>query len=318
MDATNPDAASGPVSRLRWYPERGFELDLNAVIGEVEIILVAVPLPADGTVELRAGELELDKLEILFKAQVDVGGAPGQLTEANVTLSRKGATEVMTLKAVVEDAETGEVHDVSVEVPVHVPEVAPDAGGPRPSPADEAELDWDDDDTHEAFFKDPLTQEDPLPVASRSREADDEDPDEAPPSSAERGFDRLLRALLSEDSKLDEDPPEPASQRVTSGGTVLSLVGEEDEDEAGGQAPQAVHDPADALGLLTYLLEREALELEDGHTVDELLPGVAPLLATERPSGARAADISEWLFSQDAVAELYIGDDDLAALIDRW
>ena len=45
MDLDLPDGADGPVSRLRWYPERGFELDLSAHVEEVSLMLVAVPLP---------------------------------------------------------------------------------------------------------------------------------------------------------------------------------------------------------------------------------------------------------------------------------
>lgn len=328
----------GPVCRLRWYPERGFELDLNAVVGDTSLMLVAVPIPADGTVELRSGKLELDKLEILFKAQVDVAGAPGQLTEAFVTLvgDADGGPEVLRLDASVENVEHETVESLQVDVPVEVPAGAPSAGGPRPDPVDEAELDWDDDDTHEAFFKDPLTQEDPLPVAARAPSGDDEEAGaegsgggSPAPTGAERGFDRLLKALLAEDSQLDdgddtlddEDDPEPApppaaDQRVTSGGTVLSLIS--DALSAEPESPDGSDDPADARGLLAFLVEREALEIEDGHSVDELVAGAAPILATPRSPATRAAELSEWLFSQPAVAELYIGDDDLASLIEQW
>jgi len=327
LDLDLPDGAEGPVSRLRWYPERGFELDLNAAVDDVTLMLVAVPLPADGTVELTGGPLELDKLEILFKAQIDVAGAPGQLTEATVTLVAEGQGHTLVMKTVVEDAETGETRDLEVKAPVEIPAGAPEAGGPRPSPADEAELDWDDDDTHEAFFKDPLTQEDPLPIAGRSgRRADgDEDEDESDDASqaasgAERGFDRLLKALLAEDSMLDasaDDAPAPASQRVTSGGTVLSLVEGEGDVDPGPGAP-SISDPGDARGLLGYLVEREALEIEEGHSVDELVEGAAPIVASPKPPAARAAALSNWLFSQDAVAELYMDDEALGALLEQW
>ena len=61
---------------LNWTSDRGFELDLEATDGDISLRLGPVPVPADGTGTLRAG-VELDRLEILFKALVDVGGAPG-------------------------------------------------------------------------------------------------------------------------------------------------------------------------------------------------------------------------------------------------
>lgn len=305
------EAPEGPVSRLRWYPDRGFELDLNAAVDDVTLMLVAVPLPAGGTAELRDEKLELDKLEILFKAQVDVAGAPGQLTEAHVQIAKADGAEVIRLETVVEDAETGETREIKVEAPVQMPPEAPESGGPKPSPADEADLDWDDDDTFEAMFKDPLTQENPLPVAERKSGGD-----EAPAAEAKTGggFDRLLRALLSADPtddepSIDDEPSLPPAPDAT-----LSLV----EDEAPLPDSSMVADPADARGLLGFLVEREQLELEDGHSVEELVAGAAPILASPKGADTRAAALSEWLFEQDAVAELYIDDDGLAGLIDQW
>lgn len=300
LDSAGP---SGPVARLRWYAERGFELDLNAVVDRIVLVLVAVPLPVDGTAELFAGQHELDKLEILFKAQVDVDGAPGQLTEAFVTFSPSGS---VSLAAEVEDAETGDRFDVKVDVDLEIPTNAPAHGGPRPKPADEAELDWDDEDTHEAFFKDPLTQEDPLPVAQLRREispaAEEKAAAPAGPGSG-AGLERLLQALISGGVDEPEAELEPQVEPPSS-------------DE--GAAPAPVRDPADAAGLLRYLVGNEALELEDGYEVDELIPGAAPILAARGSASEKADSLTQWLFTQDAVAELYIGDDDLAALIDRW
>jgi hypothetical protein len=314
--SSSVDAPAGPVSRLRWYPDRGFELDLNAAIGEVTLMLVAVPLPAGGTTQLRDERLELDKLEILFKAQVDVAGAPGQLTEAHVQITTADGRDVVRLETVVEDAETGETHDIKVEAPVDVPREAPESGGPQPRPADEADLDWDDDDTFEAMFKDPLTQEDPLPIAERNRGADDAD-DEPAAAKKEAGFDRLLKALLAADPITDEaalDGPLTDDTAAGDGAAPLHLV-----DGAVEPASSAmVADPADAAGLLDFLVEREQLELEEGHAVAELVAGAAPILAAPKGPDARARALSEWLFDQPAVAELYIDDEDLAGLIDQW
>ena len=70
---------------LNWSPITGFELDLTAEQQDIALRMAAVPVPADGRIQLREG-VELDRLEILFKAQCDVAGGPGQLTEATVSL----------------------------------------------------------------------------------------------------------------------------------------------------------------------------------------------------------------------------------------
>ncbi|TVQ92713.1 MAG: hypothetical protein EA397_06040 [Deltaproteobacteria bacterium] len=308
------EQSSEPVSRLRWYPDRGFELDLNAVVDDTTLTLVAVPLPADGTAELRSQELTLDPLEILFKAQVDLDGVPGQLTRATIEVVVLDGEEFVVLDAEVEDAETGDRSPLSVRAPLVVPIEAPKAGGPKPRPKDESELDWEDEDTFEAYFKDPLTQEDPLPVGAPRRA--DPDLDGSPPSQAskrptnpeppsrtptqEAGFKRLLSALLQQGEP--EEPDEELGEGFDERGRVVPMVS----------------DPADARGLLAYLVEREQLELEDECTVDELVEGAAPILASSKPPAARAEALSSWLFKQDEVAELYIDDEALADLISQW
>ncbi len=61
---------------LAWFSDRGFELDVEIADDDVAIRLAAVPVPADGTDELRLG-VELDKLDILFKASVEIEGESG-------------------------------------------------------------------------------------------------------------------------------------------------------------------------------------------------------------------------------------------------
>jgi hypothetical protein len=301
------DFESEPVSRLRWYPDRGFELDLNASVDDVILTLVAVPLPADGTVELRSGDLRLDPLEILFKAQVDLDGVPGQLTQAVIRIVADGSGgERVELEAEVEDAETGDRRDVAVAASLVMPSNAPESGGPRPRPKDESELDWDDEDTIEAYFKDPLTQEDPLPVAERRISKPNADaPSEPDGSKQERGFNRLLQALLNEHEHDDE-------------GDTFDLDDQDVDDEPVAEVIPLVRDPADARGLLRYLFENEQIELEEGYQVDGLVAGAAPILASSKPPEACAKALSEWLFTQEAVAEVFIDDDDLAALIAQW
>lgn len=307
------EQSSEPVSRLRWYADRGFELDLNAVVDEVTLTLVAVPIPADGAIELRGGDLVLDPLEILFKAQVDLDGVPGQLTRATARIVLGGGGEVIEIDAEVEDAETGDRTPLSVKAPVVVPLGVPLAGGPKPQPKDEADLDWEDDDTFEAYFKDPLTQEDPLPVGGPLRDDDSEVPEDtgsasAPPpqprssSASDAGFARLLSALRQASDEPDDDEEEELGEGFDERGRVVPMVA----------------DPADARGMLRYLLDQEQLELEGGHSVDELVQGAAPILASSKSSAARAEALSTWLFTQDAVAEVYIDDDALASLISQW
>jgi len=66
------------------------------------------------------------------------------------------------------------------------------------------------------------------------------------------------------------------------------------------------------------LVGRGEVELEPDHAVEGLVGGASPILASAKPPSARAAALSEWLFEQDAVAELYVDDDSLASLIDQW
>ena len=309
------DPSPEPVSRLRWYPDRGFELDLNAVVDDITLALVAVPLPVDGTSELRGGPMGLDPLEILFKAQVDVDGVPGQLVAATVRVEAGPHGEQVVLDAEVEDAETGDRRELTVRAALAVPSSAPEVGGPRPRPKDEADLDWDDEDTIEAYFKDPLTQDDPLPVAERRRDADGDEPD---PKKQERGFNRLMQMLMRDDDDVD-DLDEPFSEETPS-----NLDDDLPPRESAGaprgrvEAADSVPDPADARGLLRFLVEGGHLELEDDSDLDELLPGAAPILASAKPADARARALSEWLFTQDAVAEVFIDDDALSELIAQW
>lgn len=310
-----------PVSRLRWYPDRGFELDLNATLDDVTLALVSVPLPVDGTVELRDGPITLDPLEILFKAQVDLDGVPGQLTAATVELRATEHGESIELCAQVEDAETGETQEVTVTAPVVVPAVAPEHGGPRPRPRDESELDWDDDDTIEAYLKDPLTQEDPLPVAERRRSQSPvpprpSEPDPEGAKRQEQGFNRLMQMLMRYDDEFDDDLGDPESSDESPGRAPSPASPAPRKTQP--RAPQMVSDPADARGLLRYLVDQEQLELEDGAEVEELVAGAAPILASSKSAEARSEALSEWLFTQDSVAELYIDDEALARLIDQW
>ena len=116
------------VCILNWTSDRGFELDLEAQDEDVALRLAGVPVPADGTLELSDG-VPLDRLEILFKAHVDVAGEPGQIVEAQVKLVAPGT---LSFSAKVEDVETGEVLDFKSQHPIKLPSGVPESGGPRP------------------------------------------------------------------------------------------------------------------------------------------------------------------------------------------
>jgi len=290
---------------LRWSPACGFELDLNASVQGVQLAFAAMPLPADGTVELRGGALELDKLDLLFKAQIDVNGSPGQLHEAQMTIAGEETDSSLNLECVVEDVETGDLKDLKIEMPLVIPDEAPKAGGPKPTPADEAELDWEDDDTLEAMFRDPEPTHggafEPI-VESKER----------PAGGGGKGFDALLKALLS----MGDEGAAGNTDEQTPAEPVASVVAEAIEEHSSPEPADL--DPGNARGLLALLIENGDLELEPDFTVDHLVKGAALIVAALRPAGQRAMDLSQWLFSQDAVAELYMDDESLASLLEQW
>jgi hypothetical protein len=81
---------------------------------------------------------------------------------------------------------------------------------------------------------------------------------------------------------------------------------------------QSLSEDAEARALLDLLIGREALELEEDGTVSMLVPGAASLLALETSSDHKARAFSSWLLEEPAVADLYIDDEALAALLEQW
>lgn len=279
------------------------------------VAITAIPISADGSIELLGGPIELDKLDLLFKAQVDVGGIPGQVHEGQITFTETTAT----LDCVVEEVESGELIDFQCKAHVGIPKEAPQAGGPKPIPSDDAELDWEDDDTLEAMLGEPSSTAE---IAFKDVDMDRRPPQPGSESDApkEKGLDALLKALLTSDgpkTDLDNEPPLPpeeddAEMNVGTDSLFSALLGGAITDE-----PEDL-DPANAKGLLSLLVESGDLELEDDAELDDLVPGAAPIVASPKPSGAKAASLSEWLFEQDGVAELYMDDESLASLLEQW
>jgi hypothetical protein len=344
---------------LHWYSDRGFELDLEAAEDDVAIRLAAVPVPADGTAELRSG-VDLDRLDILFKAVVEINGEPAQLHDARVQLVEEEAQPALSLDAKCEDAETGEIVPVRWTVQVQVPDGVPLSGGPRPVPTNEDDLDWEDETTLEQLVVN----------APETPQFDDDDERLTPPSkasAANKGLQALLQALARVDDdeanpetptedRLEpepETPPEKGGRRKGSKarepkgkepkgkgkGKGRALVEPESDavrpqpavpQPVGPQGPQPDMDAeasgpdqslgadAEAKGLLDLLVDGGNLELEDDAEVDGLIPGVKKILSLPLAPEAKASRLSSWLLGQEEVADLFIGDDDLAEILERW
>jgi hypothetical protein len=330
---------------LHWYSDRGFELDLEAAEDDVAIRLAAVPVPADGTAELRSG-VDLDRLDILFKAVVEINGEPAQLHDARVQLVEEEGP-ALSLDAKCEDAETGEIVPVRWTVQVQVPAGVPLSGGPRPVPTNEDDLDWEDETTLEQLVVN----------APETPQFDDDDERPAPPSKssgANKGLQALLQALARVDEDETnpdpptEDKPEPEPEVAPKGKRKGRAPKEPKEPKGKGkgkaktpappeparaQGPQpelgaadmeatgpdqSLGADAEAKGLLDLLVEGGNLELEDDSEVDGLIPGVKKILSLPLAPEAKASRLSSWLLSQEEVADLFIGDDDLAEILERW
>ena len=283
------------TATLSWFPDRGFELTAELSNDEVALRFESVPVPADGRGELRAG-VELNDLDVLFKAVVEIEGQLGQVHEASVKLLERDGKPVIEIDASCEDVETGEKVPFKGEAPVEIPEEAPEAGGPRPEPTTEDDLDFEDDTTLEKFV---VGGPEPTP----------------PPASGEngekgsRGLKALLEALASAEDDEEIEEGDVADTVVSNAPPV---------DPPKEQGDQSMGATEEARGLLEYLIRLEHLELEEGATVDALVAGVVPILASRAGPEAKASKLGGWLLEQGSVADLFIGDEDLAAILEQW
>ena len=340
---------------LHWSPETGFELDADFEAEDVSVRMVRVPVPADGTKALTKDPVKLHPLDVLFKSQVDVDGAPGQLDDVRVQL----LGDAIRLKAIVEDAETGETRDLAVELPVALDGLAPDAGGPVPTPPDEDSLDWEDEETFERLFDGaPETtgrRRDPDTDEREISEEKDLSTDER--QKNEKGLAALLKALMNpeldpkaakprpvpvddldedEDDESDEAPLTDESEEIevpakpaakTSGKPAAKTpvkVAPKPEPTPPTKPPMQpvpaglLDEAGEARSFLQMLVDEGHLELSEEGQVDELVPGTTRRLASRGSAEDKAEQLSKWLLSQDAVDELYIDDDELAELIEKW
>jgi hypothetical protein len=224
--------------------------------------------------------------------------------------------------------ETGDILPVRVSVVIALPEGAPASGGPRPAPMDEDELDFEDETTLEQLVvnapetpsKD-FDEEDRLgpPPSGRSRLAPEKPA--ADKGGSEKGFQALLKALARLDDDEDDEPPSAEVERPAPARNAPPPPRpptEEDEEAPADGNDQLLGQDGEARSLLEILVNGDHLELEGDAEVDGLVPGVAKILALPLPSEAKATRLSTWLLAQDEVADLFIGDEDLAEILERW
>lgn len=289
-------------ARLGWSEKRGFELDLMAEEDGVLVRMAGVPVAADGTDALVAGAVELHRLEILFKADVDIAGVPGQLQEATIQL--RG--DKLAFEAKIEDAETGESQGFSSTVPVLVSRAAPKTGGPVAQTVEEEELDWEDENTLEQMFGDVMPMS-----TSEVRKPEPE------PGPAGGGFAALLKALAG----ADPDSHQPTEEVSRGSATARSPAPFENDPlpDLDLEPPSpAFSVEAEALSFLKLLIDNDHLELAEDHEAEELVTGLAPILALNVGPAAKASTLSNWLLEQDAVEELYMDDESLEELLAQW
>lgn len=93
------------------------------------------------------------------------------------------------------------------------------------------------------------------------------------------------------------------------------LMAPEPEDES---ADAEAEDPAGARSMLQWMLDHSQLELEPGAELDALALAFAPILSPLLGSPDGASEAADWLADRPEVAELFISDEHLQALMDQW
>ncbi|MFT5459781.1 MAG: hypothetical protein ACI9K2_006296, partial [Myxococcota bacterium] len=209
---------------------------------------------------------------------------------------------------VVEDVETGQLVDVTAPLPVVLPDGVPEAGGPRPPPTDEDSLDWEDEHTLES-----IVMAAPAPPEPPAEQVADDGA-----SVSQKGFERLLEAILANPEDEEEGDSEVAALPNSPTPVPAPAPAPPVADESDEADDQLMDPDEEAAGLLGVMIAREALELEEDFGLESLIAGTRTIL--ELPTGPerKAVALSEWLLDQPAVADLYIGDDDLAELLAEW
>lgn len=289
---------------LRWFADRGFDLDLVADLEDIQLRFAALPVPADGTDELAKG-VELNKIDILFKCQAAIDGAPAQLQDATIRVDNGK----LYLEAGLEDVENGLLYPLEAELDCVMPRGAPASGGPRNVSPDEDDIDWGDETTFEVVAGD-------VPDAAlltEEAEMDDDDFD-TPEPAADTGLAKLLAAMKNLDDAEDlEDESEEVDLPPDS---IPNPAPNAPKPSAQGDQKMSAVD--EAKFLLEMMVKRDELELEDDFEVDVLAEGAADILAGRMGYETMAQKLSAWLLEQDAVADLFIDDESLAQLLSEW
>jgi len=74
----------------------------------------------------------------------------------------------------------------------------------------------------------------------------------------------------------------------------------------------------EAARFLTLLLERGSVELADGVDAATLARSFAPLLVAAGPTDAKAERIINWLVEHEKIEEVFLRDEELAKLLEKW
>ena len=274
-------------------------MDAVASTPDLEVSLKGVGVPADGQVKLGQG-VALHRLDVLFKGEAVVEGSIGQIQDASVRYEDGH----MVLSVRVEDVESGEVLEEQFRAKCEMPDGAPPSGGPCPESIDEDDLDWEDEETLEQIMSPDTSGPTALPVS--------EGPLALPVAPAR-----------SQQESLNAEAEEGAEEEVPSSGMdrlLRALLGAEDDDEEEAREPddQTMGVWEQGLGFLQILLGQDALEIEEGHEVNEIAEGVGTILSRDASSEVLAETLSNWLLEQPAVGDLFIGDEDLASMLEQW
>ena len=82
--------------------------------------------------------------------------------------------------------------------------------------------------------------------------------------------------------------------------------------------PRMADDDGNAKQFLRILLEAGKLELTEGADTAVLIAKLAPKLESRGPAPMRAEALMDWLIDRDEVDEIYLSEEELAALLDKW
>ena len=101
-------------------------------------------------------------------------------------------------------------------------------------------------------------------------------------------------------------------------GVPLAAIIDVDLDPDALLPPEASDEPTGADELLKMLLDNDKLELEEGHSLDELVPRVDRILRYCGTPAGKAQAMSRYLVDAEPVYDLFMDDRDLRKLLQQW